>query len=268
MAEALPFVLLPGQEEIILSFLNRISHPSEITDNKRLTDDPFYDGSGGYSIGKTTAESLINARENLPGGRFRRIQQLLDVAGIGHDKVQDLIYSFWKPADDFFRENLYQKGILLDNWKVETWQFDFIYNEERFLELAEDRRELSQFLEEQVREIIYQKHQKYSMAKLASRLLCHLPLEQHTLPAASSAVWAAWWYRFDEDNWFSFDAIQQETSNYFHYYEYEDNRIELYFYREFPNGGTFAEAVTPDDLPVTLNRGERRITIWAASLFD
>ena len=77
---------------------------------------------------------------------------------------------------------------------------------------------------------------------------------------------ASWWYRFDQDNWFSFERISEVIDTYINHYD--RHYIDLAFYRGFLNGGTVASAITADDLVVGLNPAEYAITIWGISLFD
>lgn len=265
MAKRLPFTLLPGQEEFILQYVNQISDPSEITDGTQLKDDPFYDGAGGYTIGEKVATKIIKAKEKLPRGRFITVQQILDIRGVGPDKIRDIMTSFWKPAADDFQERL-TTNILLDNWKVEHWSFDFQYEEDEFKNLAIDNCALRNFIANKIREIVRNKQDDYTISNLAYTLVNHLPMEKFETEIATTHMFALWWYRFDEDNWFSFETILSEVQQYFTYYQ--RNGLELVMLKGFVNGGTLAEAVTPKDLPVVINHGERRITIWAASLFD
>ncbi|MEL6866278.1 MAG: hypothetical protein AAFP19_17745, partial [Bacteroidota bacterium] len=111
MASTIPFSILPGQEEFILNYLNNIADASEITDNKQLKDDPQYDGAGGYTIGDKVATNLINAKSKLPRGQFRTLDQVLEVKGMGHDKLRDLMTSFWTSADEAFHRQLFS-GLL------------------------------------------------------------------------------------------------------------------------------------------------------------
>ena len=264
MAITLPFTLLPGQEESIINFLNRISDPTEITDNTQLEDDPFYNGAGGYAIGDRVATNIINYREKLVGGRFRSIEQVLEVQGLGHDKVRDLLSSFWKPAATFFEERL--RVFLLDNWKIEHWSYDFTYQEETFERIASDACLLRSFVVEKVEELIRKRHNNGALAKVSAALLRQLPLDRSSDAFVNAHSMALWWYKFDADNWFSFDRMLEATQAYFDYYHFHE--MSLAFFNGFVNGGTLAEAVTTDGLPVVVNHGEKNVTIWAASLFD
>lgn len=265
MPKRLPFTILPGQTEVVLNFLNSISNPSDITDNYKLKDDPSYDGSGGYTIGEKVAAKIINGREKLPRGKFRTIQQVLDIRGIGHDKVRDIMTSFWQPAAEHFHKRLFE-NVLLENWKVEYWTFDFLNEEDEFNRLTNSNILLRAFVAEKIRGIVQEKQKDYTLTNLVTALLEHLPFEKNETSIASSHLFALWWYRFDEDNWFSFERILEETTAYFNHYQRHD--LQLGFFRGFVNGDTLAEAVTVRDLPVVINHAERRITIWAASLYD
>lgn len=266
MATNLPFSLHPGQEDRILYFLNRISSPADITDNRLLKDDPYYNGTGGYTIGDTVATRIINAKSTLPGGRFRNLDQILAVEGMGPDKLSDLLASFWQPAAEFFHDKL-KSGILFDNWKVEHWTYDFSDKVEAFKNLTQHECLIKNFVAEQVRDIIFKKHNQNTLASLCRSLIQHLPVDYTPEDAlTNSHLFAIWWYRFDADNWFSFERIREACEAYLSYYTRYP--IDLFMIKDFQNGGTLAEAISPNGLPVVINHGEHNITIWAASLFD
>lgn len=260
----LPFTVLPGQEDRILRFLNRISSPAEITDSTLLKDDPFYNGTSDYTIGDKVASNLINAKENLPGGRFRHIEQLLDVEGIGDDKVRDLIHSFWQPASDFFKAQI-QPGILLDNWKIEC--FSTSLSEDKFNNIVNTPSGVRNFIAEAVAKVVLQKQGK-AAATLAQHFIHQAYMGRYESGELGSHAFALWWYHFDMDNWFSFDQMRTACALYLDYYTTLNNRLELHLVKGFPNGDVLAEAITTKDLPVVVNYGERCITFWAASLYD
>ena len=265
MTKSLPFIPLPGQEDRLLNFLNRISSPEEITDSKLLSDDPFYSGTGGYSIGEKAAANLLEFRNKLPGNRFRSLEQLLEVKGIGHDKINDLLHSFWKPADEAFQEEL-TKQILFDNWQVEYFKESL--REEDFNAVVESPGGVRVFVAQALTRILQKKHGKRATAILGGDFVRTAYLDVYDSGELGSYAFALWWYHYDMDNWFSFDRMRIACTNYLNYYMYTDNRLELHLVKGFPNGGVLAEAVTTDDLPVIVNYGEYSITIWAASLYD
>ncbi len=265
MTKKLPFIPLPGQEDRVLHFLNRLSSPTEITDSKLLRDDPFYDGTGGYTIGEKAAANILAAREKLPGHRFRYLEQLLDVKGIGHDKVNDLIHSFWKPAAEFFHEYL-KADILLDNWKVEYFKESL--REDDFNSVVESPGGVKTFIAQAVTRVVQRKQSNRGAAILAGDFVRNAFLDIYESSELGSHAFALWWYHFDIDNWFSYDRIKEACTQYLDYYTDPDNRLELYLVKGFPNGAVLSEAVTTDDLPVVINYGEYSITFWAASLFD
>ncbi len=260
----LPFTILPGQEDRLLRFLNGISDPADITDNKLLKDDPLYDGTEGYTIGDKVASQLINAKGNLPGGRFRQIEQVLDVEGIGHDKIKDLIHSFWQPAAEYFKTQV-QPGILLDNWKIEYFRQPL--KEDEFNQIVSTPGGIRNSIAEYVAETLHET-QGSAAAILSKHFIHQAYIDRYESGELGSHAFALWWYHFDMDNWFSFDTMRTACSHYLDYYTTLNNRLELHLIKGFPNGDVLAEAITTKDLPVVVNYGERCITFWLASLFD
>lgn len=77
-------------------------------------DNPFVGSAPGneatgYDIGETTARKMIRIRNTVHGGEFKNLQQVVQVQGVGVDKMNDLFYTFcsdfWKliPAANPYR---------------------------------------------------------------------------------------------------------------------------------------------------------------------
>jgi hypothetical protein len=79
---------------------------------------------------------------------------------------------------------------------------------------------------------------------------------------------ALWFLRFDEDNWFGFDAVLQRTLGYLAGPRALDARRELRFFKGFDPRGLLVEASCPPDLPVVVDYGARTITILTGELRD
>ncbi|REL24474.1 hypothetical protein DYD21_17925 [Rhodohalobacter sp. SW132] len=93
--------------ERILDLLNKAETWQDIAGVKPRTgpvfDDPSTGHSGsrpGYDIGRITANEILNYRKDkLPSGRFKSLEEVRAVRGVGEDKINDLIYTFRKPIN-------------------------------------------------------------------------------------------------------------------------------------------------------------------------
>lgn len=268
MTENLPFSVLPGQEEKLLTFLNQISTPEELYKRTGLKDDDsIYDQTGEHLIGEKVALSILEGRSKLKSEKFINLQQLLDLSEVDPDTIKDLIKYLWTPAAKFFKSSMF-KNVVLDNWKIEFWSKSFVHQEDVFEEIATDKYKLRQYIAQKVYEIVNTKQENPVIASLAKALIQQSYIERYEDHISGSNLFALWWHRFDPENWFSYKKVLSQTEAYFSYYTYYQNRLELFMVKDFINEGTLSEAVTTIDLPVVVNYGERAITIWAASVFD
>jgi len=87
--------------EKVLEFFNTVNDPYEI--RHRIKDDPNFStpSTSGYGISLSVAKRILEARDNLPGGRFDSIQQIDDVKGMGAVTLHNILYSFWTGTQDF-----------------------------------------------------------------------------------------------------------------------------------------------------------------------
>lgn len=76
-----------------------------------------------------------------------------------------------------------------------------------------------------------------------------------------SYAFALWFLEFDQDNWFSFDAVQRETNNYLNSYTSVSHRKELRMVK-----GSFLPMRL--DLPVVVDYENLSVTVWTGELRD
>lgn len=76
-----------------------------------------------------------------------------------------------------------------------------------------------------------------------------------------SYAFALWFMEFDEDNWFSFDAVQKETKGYLNSYSSVSDRKELRIIK-----GAFPPMNL--DLPVVVDYENLSVTAWTGELKD
>ena len=257
--------ILPVQAQIVLDFLNRAQTTNDITDIGQYRPDLTPAALSNYSIGSQGAQNLLEARAALDGGQFNTLDQVLAVNAIGEDKIFDIIDYLWFPTEEIFRQELFRE-ILGENWVVDYWRFTM--DQEEFDRLEQNPSLLQDFVGKKIKDIARQRSDNFVIGSLAKALLEKtFPDRVESLTALTQ--FASWWFRFDEDNWFSFDRISELIGPFLNYYNREIGRyMDPVFYRGFQNGGTVADGISPDDLVVTLNQAELAITIWGISLFD
>lgn len=256
-------VLRPATERRILHFLNTAREAAALSDAIR---DRREGKSTGTGLGLTVAQRLLDARQTQRGRGFSSLEEVREVPGMGEDKILDLIKSFDKPAAQAFHHAMYD-GVILKNWELEyfTTPFD---DEEAFQAVIGSRSTLTDFVARQVVQISHEKYSNSKAAELAGELLKKCYDEHFPDPHYGAYALAFWFYQFDADNWFTFERVRTETEHYLSYYPHWDDRLELHLYKGFDNTGVLVSAVTQDDLPVVINRGERAITIWTSQLND
>ena len=90
--------------ELALEFINTADTPNEIVD--RIKDDPDYQRSSKKTYGiKPRMAWVIYQRLRL-NGPFQSLNELDEIPGIGPDTLHDIVYSFYKNAEEYFRQRL------------------------------------------------------------------------------------------------------------------------------------------------------------------
>lgn len=77
-----------------------------------------------------------------------------------------------------------------------------------------------------------------------------------------------WFLHFDEDNWFSLEAVHTKTRAYLASAATMEERLELRLFKGFDNRVFVPEGVVVRDLPVVLNFAQRTLTLWTCRLDD
>lgn len=254
----------------LFTFLNRARTPEDIigTDARglRIKDAPGVNASSGYTIGTVGAQRIIEHRSSLPNRRYTQFSQLLDVPGIGADKVQDLAYTFGQPADQAFLEDLYD-GILFSNFDVKIDPTS-IPDERHFLDIVDQPSAFLELVKTQVQELSIRRFDHPTAARLAAKLLETSYVESFQSGNIGAYALALWFFRFDEDNWFSFERIHAACNRYLNSYRYQNDRMELRLFKGFDPGGVLTQAIAPLDLPVVVNYAEQKVSILIGQLID
>ncbi len=250
-------------QDRLLQFLNSVQSAEEIYQNPDLQDDPESGSKQGYVIGEKTAENILTHRSSLPRRRFESTDQVLDVPGLGEDKLNDLVHSFAIPADDAFVEALFA-GPLGENWEVTPHVLEYASDAE--FNLVADHAEsfrravaplysniLSYYSNEAKRELEIRIHGAHQENYFESHL--------------GSFPFAYWWYLFDQDNWFSYETMRGLCEDYLGYHGNDDRTMQ---FRMIHLGGydSISDHRRFYTLPVVVNYPELRITLWSAELRD
>ncbi len=249
----------------ILNFLNSAKTAKDISDG--VQDDPNSGGAGaGTAIGETVALRILEKRSMLPLPGFTSIDQLEGIPGLGEDKIRDLIYTFGLRAADAFRKAMFN-GVIGDNWNLEHYTYYF-NSEEDFNNTVNLASNFTNHIAYQIEQIITAKTGNDRAASLAGKLIQCAYQESFESAHLGSFAFALWFYRFDYDNWFSFERVRLEIEKYLNYYEQAQYELRFGFFKGFSTVGLLTEGITRTDLPVVINPVERAITIWTAELFD
>lgn len=257
--------ILPIQAQTVLDFFNNAKEVKDLTDIASIRPDLSKEELSSYSIGEQAAKNVLEAREGLRGKQFNTLEEVLNVKGIGEDKILDVVEFVWLSTEEMFRQELFRK-VLGENWKVDYWRY--VLDRDEFDRLEQNPSQLKDFVAGKVYDIAREKNNNYIIGSLAEALL-ERSYADRVESLTAVIQFASWWFRFDEDNWFSFERISEVIDPFLNYYKRQAaTYIDVVFYRGFQNGGTVAEGITPDDLVLTLNPAERAVTIWGISLFD
>jgi len=81
-------------QQRMLEFFNRVSEPGEMVARVRDNVDTGVLSPLRYGIRLDTASRILQARQALPGQKFERPEQIDQVAGVGADTWQDILFSF------------------------------------------------------------------------------------------------------------------------------------------------------------------------------
>lgn len=236
--------------------------------NGQIQDDPS-DGAGS-TIGRTIAARILRVRNARPNRRFTDFEQIDAIRGVGPNTVQDLVYSFGQSADEAFKTAMYNSGtIYQNNWPLEYFRFEFT-DETSFTTLAQDAGQLRQFIITKLTEVSLERQVNTADTQLMQTELANAYMDHYTNNTPEAAyAFALWFYKFDADNWFSWEDIQQQTIGYF---DYNMNSypwmMDLYFFKGFTNRGIINPGISAKDLPVVVNWAEQTVSFWISELYD
>lgn len=249
-----------------LSLLNRFREADAFSIPEYTLEGEEVPPGADYGIGKVVAQRILDLRETLLGQRFTSFSQLSDIQGLGEDKLDDLLQSSRYPAAEAFRRSMY-RGVIMSNF-ILSYDSIVFEDEKSFLETAASPQALRSLVAARVAALCYEKYHNQELSRVAPRLLENLPLDTYTVANTAAYALALWFYRFDSDNWFTFDRVLKACMDYLEYYDQWSDRAELYFFKGFDNTWVLADPVTVSDLPFVVNYAEQSITLWTCQLND
>lgn len=221
------------------------------------------DAGKDYGIGEAVAQRIIQRREELPNRRFTQLSELDNIAGLGKDKIDDLVQFCSIPRAELFLRAM-RSYVLPSNFELAYTSIPF-EAAEPFLDSEEIFREwlMSKILEGFARE---EKLTEEDLFKLAMQLQ-NAYVDEYEDGYIGSFAFALWFMRYDADNWFTFEQVREQTERYLQSPFTGDNQF-LQFYKGVENGRFFTGGIAVKDLPVTFNYDEQTYTIWVGRLFD
>ena len=247
----------------ILSNLNTFATAEELS--KAVKNNPAT-GIGGYDIGEIVAQRILDRRAELPNDKFTSIGQLKAVSGLGDDKFRDLVYTFGNPSAELFRSEMYER-VIGYNWNLAFHRVEFS-DQDEFLAIVDD---MSAFREWMVYTISDLAEKRTGNCELFEKVMAQIAssaIQEYNSGHIASYALALWFYRFDQDNWFTYESAREVAEKYLDFFTNPMERTELRMFYGFENQGLLAQPVTVTGLPVVVNYAEKAITIWSAELID
>jgi hypothetical protein len=254
-------------QQRIVAFFNNARNVDMILDGT-IQDDPS-DGSGN-TMGPVLAARILRERNNLPNRRFTDFEQIDNIRGVGEGTVQDLVYSFGQHADEAFKQNMYDSGTIFEsNWPLEYFRFP-IEGQADFEAIANDPNALRTFILAKVNEVCDERNvQDADRASMVNELQ-NAYIDPYTNSTSeASYAFSLWFYRFDADNWFSWERIVEQTTDYFEHNMFNYPwMMDFYLFKGFQNRGIILSGISAKDLPVVVNWSEQSISFWISELYD
>ena len=251
----------------IVGFFNWARNVNMLLDGS-IVDDPS-DGPG-TTMGPTLAARILRERNLLPNRRFTDLQQIDQIKGVGPGTIQDLVYSFGISADEAFKASMYESGTIhVENWPLEYFRFT-VEDQQTFQNLAQDNAQLRAFILDKVAGVCAARDVSAGNTQAMLDTLANAYIDDfsNSTQAAGYAL-ALWFYRFDADNWFSWEQIQIQTLAYFsHNSNTYPWMMDLHFFKGFENKGIISPGICPKDLPVVVNWAEQSLNFWISALYD
>lgn len=260
-----PKTIQPWIKNRIIEFFNRAKSVSEIVDT--VKDWPA-DGKG-TAIGHIVAKRILLTRSRLPWRRFRELEEIMEIKGVGQDKLEDMVFTFGKSAAQTFVDNMYDNNVISrENWPL-------IFHSQRiepYEEFEETVRNEAVF-----RSVVQDQLKTFCAAQDVSEVDCQTMIDgvadayidpfNNTDPVNPAYAFAQWFYRIDLGNFFFFETGVPQTQSYFDHFSGSPWEMELRLFKGV-RSTIISGGLVPPDLATVVNFPEQIITIWSTSLFD
>ena len=194
--------LAPWVASRIIQFFNKAERPIDIVQG--VLDDPNDNENEAFRL--SLAKRILQVRNTLPVRRFRELAQIDAIPGVGPDKMSDLAFTFNIPASVAFEKALFDQSILLSNWTMlrHEWVSETDEEHQNMVNHPEHFRQIVRQLA--VRAAMETAGYDEDEAQQKTADLQTAFIDTYTNSTAEAAyAFALWFYRFDADNWFSFE---------------------------------------------------------------
>jgi len=242
---------------------------NQVRSIKEITEVPWGDSGMGwgvdYGIGEKAAHQIIEYRNNLPRRRFVSMDQLMEVPGLGREKIQDILYTLRIPSAEAFRRAMY-RHVITDNFELSFYAITFDTSAE-FQEAVQDAGHLENIVSQHVKFLAHESATEEELLKAQQQVL-DAYVESVKIGYLASYIFAIWFYSFDLDNWFSFEQVREITEQYLDITYLSSDEQSFHLFKGFDNALILKGGRTVSDLPVVVNHDEKIIYLWACTLFD
>ena len=265
MASITPESVQPWIANRIINFFNWAKSVSEIT--QTVKDDPV-DGEG-RGIGRTVAKRILQKRGSAGWRRFRSLDEIYSVDGMGPDKLEDLVYTFGLPAAQAFVNSMYDNSVIYrENWPLKFYS-KHIPSTEEFVKMAQDEKLFRAFVETQMEEIFEQEQTEARFRKDIILGVRNAYIDPYNNSSSDHPAYefAQWFYSIDMGNFFFYESGIPQTRQYFEYHPGSPWEMELRMFKGV-QAILISGGIIPTDLATVVNYPEQVITIWSTALFD
>jgi len=249
----------------IVAYFNRASSISAIT--REIKDDPS-DGKGG-AIGRTVARRILQKRDQMGWRKFRTLEEIYEVEGMGPDKLEDLVYTLGVPAAQAFVNEMYDEQVIFrENWPLKFYS-THIESLEDFSATVQDEKRFRAFVSEQMKAFCQQEEVDEKTCDRIRKGINSAYIDPFNNSSSDYPAYefAQWFFGIDMGNFFFFESGVPRTRNYFEYHPGSPWEMELRMFKGV-QASLISGGIVPDDLATVVNYPEQVITTWATALFD
>lgn len=255
--------ITPEETQRLLNTLNGFRTGEEIVEffNRRSSE-------SNYGVGIIVARRIIRKRRTLRGRRFTRLTQLNGIPGLGQEKFDDFTDAIRISSAQSLVQELYGEEILFENWRLKFHAIE-LETEEAFLANTKDFHTLRKIVAENIQFLADDGTPEGALEEARDQInSLEFFMDGYQSGHVASYVFAVWFYRYDEDNWFSFERIRAPLEAYLGESYHSEWRPIFNVLKGFDNQLILKDNATLPDLPIVLNQEEKSIYLWSVQLFD